>query len=515
VSKPTNAPPASDVTINDPRRRRAVLWAVCLALMAVVASVSGLNVAQPQLAAAFDASQNSVLWMINSYTITLAALLLPLGALGDRIGRKRILLVGIAVFALANVLSALAPTGDLMLLARVLSGVGAAMIMPITLATITSTFPPAERSRAIGIWTAVAGGGGILGMFVSALLVDIADWRYMFVLPIVLAVVSAVIAIRSVPADAPEAAHRFDIAGASTSIVATVGFSYTLQEGPVQGWVAPLTVTALMLGITASIAFVLIELRVKRPLLNVRYFSSRGVSSGSLLLLGLFGVQAGVSIVLYPFFQVVLGWSGLLATVALLPMAVLMMLFSGIAPRVAARIGARATMVTGLLVAAAGLTLMATLVSAEGGFLTVLPGMIGIGIGMGLAMTPSTEAITSSLPKEHQGIASALNDLTREFGAALGVALLGALLTAGYQSAIGPRLANIPTPLAEAAQEGIANAAHAATGPFAQRILDAATAAFVSGWQTTMWVGVAVLAVITVFVVVRGPRASDQLANDH
>jgi Na+/melibiose symporter-like transporter len=296
--------------------------------------------------------------------------------------------------------------------------------------------------------------------------------------------------------------------GAIASIIATVSFSYSLHEGPAHGWATPMTLTALTLGSVATIAFVIIELRVEAPLLNLRHFRSRGVSSGSLLLLGLFGVQAGVAIVLYPYFQVVLGWSGLLATVALLPMALLMMVFSGLAPRVASRIGARATMVNGLVLAGVGLALMAILVSSEGGFWTVLPGMIGIGIGMGLAMTPSTEAITSSLPKDQQGIASALNDLTREFGAALGVALLGAILTAGYQSSIAPMLSGVPKPLAEAAQLGVANAANAAAGPYAQQILEAATASFISGWQTTMWVGVAVLAVITMFVIVRGPLAT-------
>lgn len=166
----------------DARRLRMTLIAVCTALMAVVASVSGLNVAQPDLAVEFGASQSTVLWIINVYTLGLAALLLPLGAIGDRLGRKPMLIAGLIVFGIASVVAGLAPTAEVMLAARVVSGAGAAMIMPITLAVITSTFPEGERSRAIGVWTGVAGGGGVLGMFLSAVLVDVANWRWLFVL---------------------------------------------------------------------------------------------------------------------------------------------------------------------------------------------------------------------------------------------------------------------------------------------------------------------------------------------
>ncbi|MFD0069295.1 MFS transporter, partial [Streptomyces sp. NPDC127574] len=167
--------------------------------MAVIASVSGLNVAQSDLAVAFGASQTTILWIINIYTLALAALLLPLGAIGDRLGRKPVLIIGLAVFGIASATAGLAPSAGVMLAARLLSGVGAAMIMPVTLAVITSTFPEEERGRAIGVWTGVAGGGGILGMFLSAALVDVASWRWLFVLPVALVVAALVMAVRSVP----------------------------------------------------------------------------------------------------------------------------------------------------------------------------------------------------------------------------------------------------------------------------------------------------------------------------
>lgn len=503
--------------VPDARRRRTILIAVCIALMAVIASVSGLNVAQPDLAVAFGASQSTVLWIINIYTLSLAALLLPLGALGDRWGRKPMLLAGLSIFGVANVVAPLASSAEVMLAARLVSGVGAAMIMPITLAVITSTFPAEERGRAIGVWTGVAGGGGVLGMFLSAALVDVASWRWLFVLPVVLVVVALVMALRSVPNSRETSGRSFDTVGALTSVVAVVGLIFVLQEGPERGWTAPATLLGLVIGVMAAIGFVAWELRRRdAALLDVRLFKERSLAGGSVTLLVVFGVQAGIFVVLFPFFQAVLGWSGLLSTLALMPMAVLMMMASGLAPQLAARIGARSTMAAGILLAGAGLGLMAVFVSVDGGYLSVLPGMLAMGIGMGLSMTPSTEAITGSLPRERQGVASALNDVTREFGTALGVALLGALLSSGYRSAIDSRLAGVPQGAADTAREGVANAVEAAdgAGTQAQTLIRAAQESFVDGWQQAMWAGVGVMAALFLYVLARGPRGAVRIPED-
>lgn len=516
-STTTSDAAATAPVVTDAAHRRAILWAVCTALMAVVASVSGLNVAQPQLATTFEASQGQVLWIINTYTLTLAALLLPLGAAGDRWGRKPVLMAGLAVFGTANLVAAVAPTAAVMTGARLLSGIGAAMIMPVTLSVITASFPEQERSRAIGLWTAVAGGGGILGMYLSALLVDVASWRWLFALPVALVLASAVVGARAVPDSRDAARGPFDLLGAASSVVAVVGLTYALHEGPSLGWGEATVLGALGAAGLGALVFVAQELRTPFPLLDLRHFRTRGLSSGTTLLLVLFGVQGGVALVLYPFFQVVLGWSGLLATLGMMPMAVPMMLASGAAPRLAARIGLRASMVTGVSVAGTGLALMAVLVSPSGGYLRVLPGLVAMGVGAGLAMTPSTEAITSPLPRAQQGVASALNDLTRELGAALGVALLGGLLVAGYRGAIGEHLADVPAHLAAPAREGIATAAAAAgdAGVAGEQLLAAAYEAFVAGWQQAMWVGVAAMAVLALGIGLRGPaRATPARADD-
>lgn len=500
------SPKNGDPTIRDPRQRRNILFAVCIALMAVIASVTGLNVAQPHLAQTLNASQSDVLWMINIYAITLAALLLPLGAFGDRWGRKPVLLIGLAIFGTANAAAGMAPSTMAMLVARFFTGVGAAMIMPITLSVITSVFPDGERSKAIGIWSAVGGGGAIFGMFLSALLVDTVGWRWLFALPIGLVAVAAIIGIRAIPNTREESEHKFDTVGSLLSIVTVIGLIVFLHEGPVQGWASPVTLAGLCFGVASAIAFVLWELRHPAPLLDIRLFRKRSLTSGSVTLLTWFGVQAGVFIVLLPFFQAVFAWSGLRATVGLMPMGFLMMGSAALAPKLAAKIGARLTMASGMVLGGTGLALMAMLVSVDGGYLSVLPGMVTMGLGMGLAMTPSTEAITSSLPRDRQGVASALNDVTREFGTALGVALLGAVFTAGYTSAIEVKLAGVGEGAAEIARQGIAGVLLIADE--APELLRSAQEAFVQGWQQTMWSGVVVMAILLSYVLLCGPENS-------
>ncbi|MFC8083668.1 MFS transporter [Streptomyces sp. NPDC057340] len=508
TSPPLPAAEAGAGNTPDARQLRTILIAVSVALMAVIASVSGLNVAQTHMAVEFGASQSTVLWIINIYTLALAALLLPLGAVGDRLGRKPMLVAGLGVFGAASVVAGLAPSAEVMLAARVAGGAGAALIMPVTLAVITSTFPEEQRGKAIGVWTGVAGGGGILGMFLSALLVDVADWRLQFVLPVVLVLVALALALKSVPNSREIPAHRFDTTGAVVSTVAVTGLIFVLQEGPERGWTAPVTLAGLVVGVIAAAGFVAWELhRRDASLLDVRLFRERGLAGGSITLLVVFGVQAGIAVVLFPYFQAVLGFSGLLSTVALMPMAVMMMATSGLAPVLAARVGSRATMALGIALAGAGLALMALFVSVDDGYPTVLPGMVAMGVGMGLSMTPSTEAITGSLPRGKQGVASALNDVTREFGTALGVALLGALVANGYRGAVAGRLDGIPQGPADTAREGVANAVEAAgsAGPYAPDLLHAARQSFVDGWQQAMWVGVAVMGVLFVYVALRGP----------
>nr|WP_269327478.1 DHA2 family efflux MFS transporter permease subunit [Kineosporia mesophila] len=490
---------------------RLILIAVSVALMAVIASVSGLNVAQNELSVAFGASQSGVLWIINIYTLALASLLLPLGAIGDRWGRRTMLLAGLVVFGIASAAGAVAPSAELMLAARLMAGVGAAMVMPVTLAIITSTFPEEQRGRAIGVWTGVGGSGGVVGLFLSAFLVDAADWRWLFVLPVVLAAVSMVMTLKVIPNSVEQSEHGFDVVGALSSVVAVAGLIFALQEGPERGWSDVTTLVGSAVGVLSAALFVVWQLRRRdAALLDVRLFRERGLSAGSITLVTAFGVQAGIMVALLPFLQAVLGWSALVSSLGMLPMAVMLVVAAGLAPGLGVRIGTRGALTIGIAVMTTGLVLLALRVSADGGYLAVLPGLLALGFGSGLVMTPSTEAITGALPPEKQGVASALNDVTREFGTALGVALLGALLSSGYRKAMAGQALNLPPDIAQTAGDGIANALAVANGAGAstQELVLAAQQSFVEGWQQAMWVGAAITGVLLLAVAILGPRAS-------
>jgi EmrB/QacA subfamily drug resistance transporter len=502
--------------VTDPKRQRLILIAMCSALVAVVASVSGLNVAQQDLAIDLGASQSQLLWVINGYTMALAALLLPIGAIGDRWGRKPVLLSGLVLFVAANALGAMSSTTEVLLAARVLAGIAAAMIMPVTLSVITSSFPSEQRARAVGIWAGFAGAGGILGLFVSSFIVDYLTWPWLFAMPIGIAVVSLLLTLKSVANSTEEQEGRFDTVGSIFSAVAIGALVLGIHEGPERGWTDPLALAGMVVGLAALAVFVVWELRQDHPLLDIRLFAHRGLAAGSLTLLIVFAVMFGVFLVLPQFTQAVLGYSALKSAASLLPMVVVMMPLSAVAPVIAKRMGVRNVLATGVGLFGTGLLLLAVMVSAEGGYWSVIPGLLVLSVGIGLCMSPSTTVITESLPVSKQGVASALNDTVRELGGAIGIALLGSFVSAGYSSSVSEATQNLTPDLAHQVEEGIgaAFAAAPALGPDAPRVIQAAQLALVDGWQVAMWFGVGIAAASFVYLVVRGPRQSDLEAED-
>src|SRR5262245_49484870 len=499
--------PTGSGVVTDSRRRRNILIAMILALVAVVASVSGLNVAQQQLALDLGATQSQLLWIINGYTMALAALLMPIGAIGDRWGRKPILMAGLSLFVASNIGAALATTTTALLIARIGAGAAAAMIMPVTLSVITSSFPKEERARAVGTWAGFAGAGGILGLFVSSFLIDRVTWPWLFAMPVAFATVALLMTWRVVGNSREDRAGRFDVAGSILSAVAIGALVLGIHEGPERGWTDAITVVGLLLGLVALIGFVVWELRAKHPLLDLRVFRNRELAAGSVTLLIVFAVMMGIFLVLVQFLQAVAGYSALRAAAGLLPMAAVMMPLSTAAPTIAKRIGVRTTLLTGAALFGGGLALLALMVSVEGGYWSILPGLLVLGAGAGLMMSPSTTAITESLPEEHQGVASALNDTVREFGGAVGIALLGSVLNAGYRSSVSASTDGLSPELAHRVEDGIGSAYASAgeLGAQAPRVLDAARHALVDGWQLSMWVSVVMAAAVFLFLAVRGP----------
>lgn len=510
------------------KQKHAILAAMCIALIAVVSSVSGLNTAQQKITEDLGTTQSQFLWVTNGYTLALAALLMPIGAIGDRWSRRKILLGGLTIYLASNVLGAFASGTGMLITTRIIAGIGAAMIMPVTLSVITSTFHGEERERAIGIWSGFAGAGAILGMFVSSVIVDNFSWPLVFVLPIVLAVLAAALASKNVVDIKEYHEGRFDVFGGVLSALAVGGLVFGIHEGPEKGWGAAITLVPLAIGVLATAAFILYELRHENPLLNVRVFKNRMLSAGTGLLFLIFIVMMGLFLVMPQFLMGVLGWGAVKATAGLLPMAAAMMPLSTISPLIARKTGTRFVFILGFSMAALGLAIVASMVSAETGYLSILPGLMIMGAGIGLSMTPGTSAITGSLPPEDQGIASALNDSVREIGASIGIAFIGSILSSGYADRMGKPAEKV-TELAatmpalpdgmtaagagEMVKEGIFQALGMsqqlaqvdAFKPQAAELLTSAQHAFVDSWSNTMWIGAGIAAFAAVLATILTP----------
>ena len=502
MSTVTTALGAGASTIEDPRRRRLVMAAVCGALVAVVAGVSGLNVAQQAIALDLGASQSQILWAINGYTVALAALLMPVGAIGDRWGRKPVLLVGLGVFALGNVIAALAGSPELLIAGRIVAGAGAAMVMPVTLSVITSSFPEEARGNAVGVWAGFAGAGGIIGMLSSALIIDNLTWPWLFAIPVVMSVLAGLLSFAVVPNSQEYEGGRFDTLGSILSVLAVGGIVLGIHEGPERGWTDPLTLVGLGLGLAALAGFITRELRFEHPLLDVRVFANRALSVGILSLTVVFGIMFGIFLTLMQFMVAVLGFSAIRSALGLMPMALMMIVLSPFAPRVAQRIGLRNTLVAGALFLAAGLVTMAEMVDTTS-YWSIVPGLLLTALGLAATMTPATTAITGALPRARQGVASALNDTSREIGGAVGIALLGSIFNAQYSANVGDVAERLDPSQGRMVEEGIAGAVRVAEsmGSEGQPVLTAAREALVEAWVSSMWIGAA-LAVIVAGTVV-------------
>src|SRR5580658_1055410 len=456
-----------------PAGNTIVTVVVCIALGAVAAAMASLNVAIPGLVRSTHASQTQLEWIIDAYLLVFAVLLLPAGALGDRYGRRRALIAGLAVFGAASAAAMAVSSANTLIFLRGLIGLGAALVMPATLSTITGTFPPAERTRAVGIWAGVAGGSSVLGLLCTGVLLEWFSWRAAFAVNVVLAAVAIAGTIRFVPESSQPGAPRVDTGGALLATIGLVALVFSIIEAPDAGWLAVRTLGGVAAGLAALAGFVLFERRQRHPLLDPHLFSNRRLSAGTVSILIQFFAFFGFTFVSLQYLQGVRGYSPLLAALAVLPLTAAMMPTSRLTGALVSRFGARAVCVTGLLLCAAGLAVISR-VGTGTPYWLLLAGLVPLGTGMGAAMTPATAAITEALPRSQQGVGSALNDLSREVGGALGTAVLGSVVTAIYRSSL--RLPGVPAPLADQARQSFAIAIHAG-GPVGSH----ARAAFVDG----------------------------------
>ena len=487
---------------------RAVLAVTCLALATVVSAVASLNVAIPSIAADTGASQTQLSWVIDAYALVFAALLLLGGAIGDRFGRRRALLAGLGLFGLGS-LAAMTVTDPGWLIAmRAVLGVGAALVMPATLSTITSTFPREQRERAVGAWAGVAGASAILGLLASGVVLEAWSWRAVFALNVALAVAAIVGTLRVVPESADPESPRLDLVGALLTVAGLGALVYSIIEAPTTGWSSSRTLAGIATGLVVLAAFVVWELRHPAPLLDPRLFRYRAFAAGTVSITVQFFAFFGFVFLVLQYLQLVRGESPLVSAVSLVPMALAMMPSARVvAPRLTAHAGAMRTCLLGLLLIGTGLVVLST-IDGDSSYWLLLTGLLPLGAGMGLAMTPATAAITDALPAAKQGVGSATNDLARELGGALGIAVLGSLLQSTYRSHL--HLVGVPAPLAEQARTSLALASR--LGP---SVTGDAQAAFTDGLQLALLCAAATVAAAAVAVAVllrRGdspPSAAD------
>jgi EmrB/QacA subfamily drug resistance transporter len=478
----------------DPRRWWG-LAVLCLSLLTISVDNTILNVALPTLARDLDAGSSSLQWIVDAYMLVFAGLLLTAGALGDRFGRRRALAFGLATFGIGSLLAALSATTGELIASRALMGVGGAFIMPSTLSILTATFPREELGKAIGIWAGFAGIGIAIGPVSGGWLLDHFDWSSVFLvnLPIV---VTALIAGRMLLNESRDpAAPPLDFRGFGLSAIGLTALVWAIIEAPSRGWADPVILAAFVVSASALAAFAVWELRAPHPMLDVRLFRNRRFSASSIAISLAFFALFGMIFFLTQYLQGVLGYDALEAGIRTMPVAAGLVVGGPLSARLAARFGTKVVVAAGMTIVAVGL-LVLTGADMTSGYGIVAIAQILLGFGMGTAMAPATEAIMGSLPLAKASVGSAVNDATRTTGGALGVAVLGSLLSSGYRAGMDGAVAHLPHAAAAAAHDSLAGGLAVAArigGPAGAHLAHTAQSAFVDGMHTALYAGAGVV----------------------
>ncbi len=384
-----------------------------------------VGIALPSIGRDFHAPLPTLQWVVTGYLLTLAAFLLLGGSLGDRFGRARVFSVGVAWFAVASALCGVAPGAGLLIAARVLQGVGAALLAPASLAILQASFRAGDRPRAIGAWSGLGGLATAAGPLLGGWLIAVGSWRWVFYLNLPLAAVVLAITRGHVPESRdPSATGRVDLGGAALAVLWLTGATYALIEGPSQGWTSPVVMGCLAVAVGGFVAFLVTEARQRHPMLPLGLFRARQFSSANAVTFVVYGALGGALFLLPVERQVVSGYTPLEAGLTLLPVTIIMLVFSARSGRLAARIGPRLQMSVGPLVVAVGLALLSRM-TPSGAYLTqVLPAVLIFGAGLAITVAPLTSTAMGAAPSEHAGVASAVNNVVARTAGLLAVAVL-------------------------------------------------------------------------------------------
>jgi EmrB/QacA subfamily drug resistance transporter len=483
-----------------------------VSLLVVVLDNTVLNVAMRTIADpihGLGASQAQLEWAINAYTLVFAGLLFTAGVLGDRVGRRRILTVGLVLFALASLASAYAHTPGQLIWARALMGIGGAAIMPSTLSIISNVFDPRERGRAIGIWAGAVGLGVAIGPVVGGLLLERFWWGSVFLINVPILIAGLVAVALVVPESRNPSPGRIDLVGVALSIVGLIALVYGIIDGGEHGFGRLSSLGAIAAGLAVLVGFVWYERRTDHPSLDVTLFRDPRFSSAVASIGLVFFAALGMMFFLAFYLQLVRGYTPLQAGLLMTPFAAAQLIFAPRSAGMVRRYGPKAVCATGLGLVTLGLTGFA-LVGATSPIWVLIVLTFIQGAGMANVMPPVTESIMASLPREKAGVGSAISNTVRQVGGALGVAVLGSVLSAVYRDQIGGSLTGLPSGARATAEESISGAygvaAHA--GPAGGQVIASANDAFITAMHWASG-GAALVGLVSMAVVLAWlPRRS-------
>ncbi|MGD0018645.1 MAG: DHA2 family efflux MFS transporter permease subunit [Candidatus Limnocylindrales bacterium] len=495
-----------DPTIH--RRRWWILAVLIVSLFTVNLDNTILNVALPTLARDLHAGTSQLQWMVDAYVLLFAGLLLASGALGDRFGRRRVMLVGLAIFGTGSLASAFAPSAEALILLRAAMGVGGALIVPSTLSVTANVFTMEERPKAIGIWTGVSGLGIVAGPVLAGWLLEHFAWGSIFLINVPVVLISVVGTLAIVPEGRSPGAAKLDVPGTALSIGGLIALVYGVIEAPANGWTSPFELVTFAVAALLLVGFVIRELSTTEPLLDVRLLAQPTFGAAVLAVMltsfGLFGSMFFFS----QYLQGVLGFGTMETGYSILPLAIAMAIFSPSGMVVAKRLGTRSTVAAGMATVSIGL-LVLRLAGTHDGYPFVAVTLFLVGGGMGFALSPLTVIMIRALPRSKQGVASAINSTARELGGALGVAILGSLSAPVYAAGVRPATALLPGDAGKAVHDSLAGAEVVASYlPAAQgeALLAMARSAFVDGMGVAVTVGavVALVGAVVAFAFLPG-----------
>lgn len=494
VDRSSISPTAHTAPVAPAPRLGLLLVVMCAALALVVAATSSLALAVPDIARQIDATQVQTTWIVNAYALVFAALLLPVGIAADRYGRRGFLVAGLLVFAGASAASGYLDEPAAVIALRGLAGLGAAAVMPATLSVLVDAYPPERRERAVSIWAAVSGAGAMVGLVSAGLLLDSFWWGSVQVATGIAAAAVALVCFVVVPRSSnPDL--RLDPLGAVLSLLGLAGVMFAVIQGPDSGWTSVEVLAAAALGLAGLVGFVVHELRTSTPMLDVRLFSSRLLSTGSGLVFLQFVAAYAFFLLAPQWLQFLRGQSPLEAALWFLPFLLGVGPASALAPGLVERFGPGRVGAIGMLAMAAALVGMGVLGPLDATLWWFAGCVVVFAFGFGLAATPGTSLIIGGLPEDRRTLSAAVNDVTREVGGALGGAIAASVLLVAYGVRVDD-VQGLPSEAADRAGEGFAQAIGVAQGlprELGARLAAAARDAFADGYMIALFIAAGVL----------------------